>query len=209
MDLWVNFILKHGYCILFAATFAHQIGFPLPGPLLFLAAGALVAAGKLHLFASLGLSVAACLLADWIWFEAGRQSGDKVLRFLHRFAPNPDAADARARRHFTKYGVLILVIAKFVPGLDAVAPPMAGTLRTSTVRFLSLDAIGASLYCSIYTALGCFFSHDLNRGAAYVGRAGRAVACIVCVTFLVYIGRKLRRAHRALGLTRVATERAE
>ena len=53
MNTIVQFVLKHGYSILFAAAFAHQIGLPLPGPLFLLAAGALAAAGKLNLVASI------------------------------------------------------------------------------------------------------------------------------------------------------------
>jgi membrane protein DedA with SNARE-associated domain len=199
MNPFVEFILKHGYSFLFAAMFAHQIGLPIPGPLLLLAAGALVTSGKLNLFDSLFLSVAACVVADWIWFEAGRRRGDRVLHFIHRLASDPDAADARARKHFAKYGPAILVIAKFVPGLDAVAPPMAGTSRTDRSRFLALDAIGASLYCSIYTALGCVFSHDLNRAAAYTVRAGRFIGSIAFATLMLHAGRKFLRAHRAMG----------
>ncbi len=205
MNPFVEFILKHGYSFLFAAMFAHQIGLPIPGPLLLLAAGALVMPGKLNLFDSLFLSVAACVVADWIWFEAGRYRGDRVLHFIHRLARDPDAAYKRARKHFGKYGPPILVIAKFVPGLDAVTPPMAGTSGTSRSRFLALDALGASLYCSIYTAVGCVFSHDLDRAAAYVGRAGRFIGSLACAALVLYACRKLLRAHRAIGASRAVT----
>ena len=205
MNPFVDFIVRHGYSFLFAAMFAHQIGLPIPGPLLLLAAGALVMPGRLNLFDSLFLSVAACVVADWIWYEAGRQRGDRVLRFIHRFARDPDAADARARRHFRKYGPPILVIAKFVPGLDAVTPPMAGTSGTSRSRFLALDALGASLYCSIYTAVGCVFSHDLDRATAYVGRAGKFIGLLVCAALILFACRKFLRAHHAIGASRAVT----
>ena len=41
MNAIVEFVLKHGYAVLFAAIFAHQMGLPIPGPLFLLAAGAL------------------------------------------------------------------------------------------------------------------------------------------------------------------------
>jgi ABC-type uncharacterized transport system auxiliary subunit len=46
----VQFVLKHGYPILFAALFARQIGLPVPAPLFLLAAGALAAAGKIGFY---------------------------------------------------------------------------------------------------------------------------------------------------------------
>ena len=138
MNAIVQFILRHGYLILFAALFAHQLGLPVPGPLFLLAAGALAATGKLGLAPAVILAVVACVLADWPWYEAGRRRGDKVLHFLHRLARDPDAHDRRAKATFARYGPSILVVSKFVPGLDAVAPPLAGTSRTSRLRFLTL-----------------------------------------------------------------------
>ena len=111
MNVIVEFIMKHGYSVLFGAVFVRQIGLPVPGPLFLLAAGALAAAGKLGLAAALGLAVVACVLADWVWYEAGRSRGDKVLHFIHRFTPDPDAHDQRAKKTFAKYGPPILVLA--------------------------------------------------------------------------------------------------
>src|SRR3974377_1146980 len=97
MNAIVEFIMKHGYSILFAALFAHQIGFPVPGPLFLLAAGALAAAGKLSFLAVGGLTISPCFCGDWIWYEAGRRSGDKVCFFIHRSPRAPDSHNRRAK----------------------------------------------------------------------------------------------------------------
>jgi membrane protein DedA with SNARE-associated domain len=198
MNAIVQFVIKHGYSVLFAAMFAHQIGLPVPGPLFLLAAGALAAAGKLGLVPALGLSVTACVLADWVWYEAGRRRGNKVLHFIHRFTRDPDAHDRRAKETFARYGTPILVVAKFVPGLDAVAPPLAGTSGTSRLHFLALDAVGAGLYVCVYTGLGHVFRHDLDRAAAYAGKAGTIAAVLAFVGIFVCVARKLVR-HRFIG----------
>jgi|SRR5664279_1619877 membrane protein DedA with SNARE-associated domain len=192
----VQFVMKHGYSMLFGALFAHQLGLPVPGPLFLLAAGALAAAGKLGLVAVLVLAITACVLGDWPWYEAGRRRGDKVLHFIHRFARDPDAHDRRAKETFARYGPPILVIAKFVPGLDAVTPPLAGTSRTSRLRFLTFDVVGAGLYSCAYAALGYVFSHDLDRAATYAGRAGTVLAGLALAGLLVYVVRKLVRGYR-------------
>ena len=192
----VQFVLKHGYPILFAALFARQVGLPVPAPLFLLAAGALAAAGNLILVAVVLLAITACVLGDWPWYEAGRRSGDKVLHFIHHFARDPDAHDRRAKETFARYGPPILVVAKFVPGLDAVTPPLAGTSRTSRLRFLTFDAIGASLYSCAYAGLGYVFSHDLGRVAAYAGRAGTILAGLAFAAVLLYTVRKLFHGYR-------------
>jgi membrane protein DedA with SNARE-associated domain len=192
----VEFVLEHGYPILFAAFFAHQLGLPVPGPLFLLAAGALAAAGKLSLLTVLGLAIIASILGDWPWYEAGRRSGDKVLHFIHRFARDPDAHDRKAKETFARYGPSILVIAKFVPGLDAVMPPLAGASLTSRLRFLVFDALGVGLYSCSYAGLGYVFSHDLGRVAAYAGRAGTILAGLALAAVLIYTVRKLFHGYR-------------
>jgi len=187
MNAIFQFVLKHGYSMLFAATFAHQIGFPIPGPLFLVAAGALAAAGKLGLLAAWGLAVIACVLADWVWYEAGRRRGEKVLHFIHRFTRDPDFHDRNAKRIFGQYGLPLLLVAKFIPGFDAVAPPLAGISRTSRVRFLAFDAAGAGLYASAYGGIGYLFSKDLDRAAAYVSRAGTLLVGLLLIGICIYI----------------------
>ena len=186
MNAILQFILKHGYAFLFAALFAHQLGLPIPGPLFLLAGGALAAAGKLDFLAVIGLTIAACVLADWVWYEAGRRGGDKVLHFLHRFTRDPDFHDRRAKRTFARFGPPILLVSKFVPVLDAVSPPLAGISRTSRVRFLAFDAMGATLYACVYGGIGYVFSHDLNRAAAYLSRAGSFLLGSAIVGICIY-----------------------
>lgn len=200
MTAILQFVLKHGYSFLFMALFAHQIGIPMPGPMFLLAGGALSANGKLSFFAVVGLTIVACVSADWVWFEAGRRGGDKVLHFMHRFTRDPDFHDRRAKRVFARYGLPLLLVSKFVPGLDAVSPPLAGTSCTSRVRFLVLDATGSGIYACVYGGLGYAFSHDLDRAAAYVSRAGTLLLCLAFVAISVgYIIPKLVRRHRADG----------
>lgn len=192
----IQFVIAHGYSVLFAALFAHQIGLPIPGPLFLLAAGALVAVGTLGLIPALGLAVIACVLADWVWYEAGRRQGDKLLHFIHRLTRDPDAHDRRAKETFARFGLPLLVLAKFVPGLDAVAPPLAGTSRTGRLQFLMLDAVGATLYSGTYGGLGYVLSHDLNRVAAYVGRAGTLLAGLAFAAVSAYAVHRLVQRHR-------------
>ncbi len=198
-----QFVVRHGYSILFVALFAHQVGLPIPGPLFLLSGGALAATGRLSFIVVVGLTITACVLADWIWYEAGRRKGDRVLHFIHRFTRDPDFHDRRSKRVFARYGLALLLVAKFVPGLDAVAPPLAGASRTSRIRFLAFDAVGAGLYASVYGGLGYLFSHDLDRAAAYVSRAGTFLVVLALVGICIYIAIELFQRHRLASEPRV------
>jgi membrane protein DedA with SNARE-associated domain len=145
------------------------------------------------------LTITACLLADWVWYEAGRRRGDRILHFMHSLTTrDPDGHDRKAKQVFARYGPPLLFVSKFVPGLDTVAPPLAGTSGTSRARFLLFDGLGAALYACVYGGLGYAFSHDLDRAAAYVSRAGKVLLGVgflgICVYYTTH---KLVQRYRA------------
>lgn len=200
MTAIVHFILRNGYPILFAAVFARQIGLPVPAPGFLLAAGALACSGKLSLIPALALSIAACVLADWVWYEAGRAWGDRVLHFIYSSAADPDTAERRSRRLFAQHGPALLVFDKFVPGLDAVVPPLAGASGTGRFRFVAFETVGACLWTAAYTVPGYVFSDDLNRAALYAGKAGALLATLLVIAALsIYAVCKLIRGRRRRG----------
>ena len=78
----MHFLASHGGPLLFGVVFLEQIGLPLPTVPWLLGSGALWAMGMMKPFVALGATVAACLLADFIWFYLGRHRGNRVLRVL-------------------------------------------------------------------------------------------------------------------------------
>ena len=197
MNTIVQFLLKHGYSFLFGAMFAHQIGLPVPGPLFLLAAGALAASGKLGVVPALGVAISACVLADWIWYEAGRRRGDKVLHFIHRLTRDPDAHDRRAKENLCPVRASDSHRCQIYPGLDAVAPPLAGTSGTSRLVSSRLKLRRQSL-CLRICRTRAMFSHDLDHAAQYVGRAGKALAGLMLAAIFIYGLCKVIKRHRAL-----------
>lgn len=197
MNAIAQFVFQHGYSILFTAVFARQIGLPVPANLFVLAAGAIAASGRLALTPVVILAIIACVLADSVWYEAGRVRGGRILHLIHRLTPNPELHDRRARATFAKYGPPILLLSKFIPGLDLVAPPLAGISRTSRLRFLTFETLGAGLWSGVYAGLGHSFSHDLKTAAVYAGRVGWFIAGLASAALFAYTMYRLIRGHRS------------
>src|SRR5271156_2453811 len=196
MNAIVQLLVKHGYSVLFASVFARQMCLPVPAILFLIAAGALASAGRMTLAVALGLAIIACLLADMVWYEAGRRWGDQILHFIYGLALNPDAAARRSKETFVRHGPRTLMLAKFVVGLDAATPPLAGLSGTSRLRFLAFDAVGAALWSGAYTGLGYVLGKDLDRAAAYAARLGALWVIVLFASLAMYAGRKLVRWHR-------------
>jgi membrane protein DedA with SNARE-associated domain/rhodanese-related sulfurtransferase len=188
----MSYYLTHiTYPILFVAVLARQLCLPVPALLFLLTGGALAGAGKLNFVGVLIVGVLGCLLADLIWFEAGRLRGRRVLRLLCSLTHDPSFCIRRGREIFAKKGLRLLLIAKFVPGLDGICPPLAGMLGTSRAAFLVHDAGGASLWAGAYIGCGFLFTRQLDKVAQRISVVASAVVLIFGIPLLIFFVLKL------------------
>src|SRR5882672_11110451 len=146
MNEITQFLMGHGGPVLFAIVFAEQAGLPLPSAPWLLAAGALSAGGKLNPALAIGVTALAALMADSLWFYVGRRGGQRVLRLFCRLSLARNSCVGRTKNLFARHGLETLVAAKFLPGLGAVMPALAGALGMSTSRFLFCDGLGSLFY---------------------------------------------------------------
>jgi len=194
------------YPTILLAVFANQLCLPVPAVLFLITAGALVGRGSLNFSIVVLLGVVGSLVADYGWFMAGRWGGFRVVRTLCAFSANGQHSAVRARTLFARWGLPGLVLAKFVPGLDGLMPPLAGALKVTTVLFLLFDAVGALFWSAGYCFLGYLFSDRLNVVAAMVARTSKilaiVLACVLC--YLLWRAWELLRTIRQLQLRTIS-----
>src|ERR1700734_2008353 len=155
-------LMQHGYVILAAIVLLEAIGIPVPAAVALLIAGGAVARGMLQAQYVLGIAVFAMLAGDTLMFFLGRYTGWWLLGLLCRFTLNPEACILRSADAFFKRGRTLLVFAKFVPGINTLAPPMAGSMNMRFGLFLRYDLVGTVLYNGGYVLLGVLFSGALE-----------------------------------------------
>ena len=204
MSETLQFLVKHGYLVLFAWVFAEQIGLPLPSLPLLLAAGALAGTGRLKVTAVVGLPVVAAMISDVLWYELGRRRGVQVLQFLCRISLEPDSCVRRTESTFERQGARSLVLAKFIPGLSTAAPPLAGIFGMRLDRFLLFDALGTLLWVGVFVGLGFACSNQLERVADRALTFGSWLLAILVGALAAYIGWKFIRRQRFLHALRIA-----
>jgi membrane protein DedA with SNARE-associated domain len=205
----LEFLVRHGYLVLFAVVLAEQLGLPVVGAPVLLAAGALSGTGRFSLPVAVGLSVAACLIGDLVWFELGRRRGSRILTFLCRVSLEPDSCVRRTEDIFSRWGARVLLVAKFLPGLNTVAPPLAGVVGMPRGRFLRYDSGGALAWTLLYVGLGYVFSAQLESVALALAGLGRGAALVVGVALGAYVALKYaqrRRFIRSLRMARITPE---
>src|SRR6266704_5573872 len=185
-----QFLIRHGLPLVFAAVLVEQFGVPIPAIPLLLAAGALSAVGKFNLLTGILATAIACLIADVSWFYLGRYRGNRVLGFLCRISLEPDSCVRRAQNVFTRYGLRGIVVAKFVPGMSTVAPPLAGMARVHIARFLLADGFGSLLYGTTFLGLGYLFSNQIEQIAEAIKDIGGSALSLIVAVVAAYIGYK-------------------
>jgi membrane protein DedA with SNARE-associated domain len=182
-------IVHHGYIIIFLMVLAEALGIPVPAALALVAGGAAVASGALRAPAAALVAVTAMLVGDSLLYVLGSRMGWRLLGLLCRVSVDPETCILRSAESFYKRGRATLVIAKFIPGVNSMAPPLAGSMKMPFMQFLGLDFLGATAYVLAYGGVGFIFRDfvaTIARGFRTVGHAVEIVIIIAAILFTAY-----------------------
>lgn len=204
----LDLLARYGAVILPILVVAEQVGVPLPAVPALLGVGALAANGRGSIPLVLGAITVVALVVDLVWYEVGRRRGASVLARLCRLALEPDSCIRRTQDVFVRYGVRGMLVAKFLPGLTTVMPPLAGVFAVGRLRFVVYEILGVLLWAGLWTSVGYLFSDAITTIVAHLARAERvlvAMALVVAGYFLTKLVRR-RLFLRALRIARIAPE---
>ena len=198
-----------GLALVVGNVLVNQIGLPVPTVPTLIVAGA-VAAGHYGWGGELVLcATAACLLADTGWYLAGRRYGTRVMKLLCRLSLTPDSCVSETQLRFERWGGNALVVAKFVPGLAIVAPPLAGAVRMSWPSFLARSTLGGALWVGAYVGIGALLAPQIDllvpRMRTYGGSAILFIAALL-VGYVAFKWWERRRFYATLRMARISVQ---
>ena len=196
-------VAQYGLLLVFANVLLEQAGAPVPAVPTLVVAGALASSGQLFLPSIILVAVLACLLSDSAWYGIGRYFGPRALHTLCRISVSPDSCVHRSELQFERWGGQTLLIAKFVPGLSTVAPPLLGTLGLPLPVFLLLDGLGALLWAGLAVGLGYIFATQIDQLLVELSSIGTLAFKIVLGVLAVYITGKWWQRRRLLAALRM------
>lgn len=171
---------------------------PIPAAPLLLAGGAISGTRQMYFSLALLTSVTAALTADLFWYEVGKRKGAVVLQWLCRVSLEPDSCVRRTESLFERYGERSLLWAKFVPGLNTAAAPVAGMFGMPKWRFFLFDTMGAILWAGSFLGLGWLFSSRLEEVGRYAERLGFWLVVLLALGLSAYIVKKFIERQRFL-----------
>ncbi|HEY9108536.1 MAG TPA: VTT domain-containing protein [Roseateles sp.] len=193
MDLITELFSRHGLIAVAAAVLLHQLGAPLPSTPLLLLLGAESASRDGFALRAFAAITAAAMVANALWFWAGRRLGRRVLNALCVVSISPDTCVRQNEISFARRGALTLLIAKFVPGLSMLAPPLAGALGMTAGRFIMWNLLGAALWAAAGLAAGRVFHAQIDALLREMSRLGSAAVVLCVALLLVYLAWRLWR----------------
>ena len=157
MEALLQVIETYGLWVVFLCVLLDQGGLPFPAYPAIIVTAAIATDLEQPLLPVLLVATLAAILADLLWFSAGRRFGAALLRQMCRLSLSPDSCVGLTRRIYGRWGAPSLIVSKYVPGFAAVATTLAGETGTSVRKFVFYDGIGAALWAGGAVALGVVF----------------------------------------------------
>lgn len=187
METILHILDQHGYAALCAIVFMEAVGLPVPAAVALVVAGAACAWGVMSPTWVIVVSLLGILAGDILLFFIGKKSGWWLLGLLCRVAISPETCILRSAESFYKSGRMTLLIAKFIPGINTMAPPLAGSMRMRFSQFLRFDMGGALLYVMAYGISGFLLSRFLKDVIRVFENFGHAMQFVVLIALLGYV----------------------
>lgn len=200
----IELIAEYGLLLVFINVLVEQAGLPLPAVPTLVVAGALSSSGRLPLVELVLVALLACLISDFVWYLAGRRYGASVMRTLCRISLSPDSCVKQSELRFQRWRGQILLIAKFVPGLSTIAPPLMGAMKLRPQVFMLLDGLGSLIWIGLIVGLGYAFSQQIDRVLFALASAGTLAVEVLAALLMAYVIVKWWQRKRLLLSLRLA-----
>lgn len=190
MSFLLDLIQQYGLLFVFGNVLIEQLGMPVPAYPTLVITGALLGRGEYSTTSLMLSAVAAALIADFIWYYAGRRYGGRVMAKLCRISLSPDSCVRQTEATYIRWGAASLLVAKFIPGFASVASALAGSIGTRPAKFLLFDGLGAALWVGSAIFLGSLFSTTVEDLLDILADLGKWGVVLVAVAFAVYLAKK-------------------
>jgi membrane protein DedA with SNARE-associated domain len=119
-----------------------------------------------------------------VMYAIGRRFGAERLdrRFLGERGP---AAESRIAALYGRYGIFALFLSRFLPGVRAVVPPVAGALRVPPIRAAAAIGLASSIWYGLITYAGFYLGSDWESVLATMREYGTIAGIVAGVVLTI------------------------
>ncbi len=198
LDFLVGFFTEYGYAAVFTILIACGFGLPVPEDITLVSGGVISGLGLTNPHVMLAVGMAGVLIGDSTMFLLGRIFGYRIQRiktFRKILSPR---RFSHIQRQFKKYGLGLLFVARFLPGLRSPIFLVAGmSRRISYLTFIAMDGMAALISVPVWVYLGFFFADNLDLLMEYVSDVQRVIYLILGLIIVVVLVLYLKKRFHA------------
>ncbi len=202
LDFLIAFFTDYGYLAVFGILILCGFGLPIPEDITLVSGGVISGLDLANPHTMCIVGLAGVLLGDSTMFLAGRIFGYRIQRirtFRRILSPR---RFSQIQRKFKKYGLSLLFVARFLPGLRSPIFLVAGMSRRIPYHtFILMDGFAALISVPIWVYLGYFFADNLDLLMEYVHDVQKLIylilALLVIVVLVVYLKKRFHHKLKA------------
>jgi membrane protein DedA with SNARE-associated domain len=194
VDILAGHSLAAGCLFVFGVLLLCGFGLPMPEDVVLVTGGVLAwlasrpdevslasMARDRHLLAMVAVGLGGILAGDSVIYWAGRRYGARLAEFrLLRRVVTPEKLE-KVEKLMRRRGNLVVVIARYLPGLRAPTYFTAGHARLPFWEFLLFDCAAALVSAPLWVCLGFYFGHDVEDAAHAAARCSHYLLAAVLV----------------------------
>lgn len=188
LDFLIGFFTDYGYIAVFGILILCGFGLPVPEDITLVSGGVISGLDLANPHTMCVVGLAGVLIGDSTMFLAGRIFGYRIQRirtFRKILSPR---RFSHIQRQFKKYGLSLLFVARFLPGLRSPIFLVAGmSRRISYLTFILMDGIAALISVPVWVYLGYFFADNLDLLMEYVKDVQSMIYLLLGLILLVVV----------------------
>lgn len=186
----------YGYAAVAVFLLVENLGVPLPGQLVLIAAALYAANGGLNIFLVAVVGVAASVAGSALGYLVGLYGGRPLAeRFGKYVFLTPERLD-KTEEFFAHRGWLVALLGRFVEGVRQATAVIAGISDMTFKRFMTFTTAGAVIWVGVWATVGDVAGDHITTISKYTGYAA-AVLGVLALLFIVRAVAKSRRRRHA------------
>lgn len=200
LDFLIAFFTDYGYIAVFGILILCGFGLPIPEDITLVSGGVISGLDLANPHTMCIVGLAGVLIGDSTMFLAGRIFGYRIQRirtFRRILSPR---RFSQIQRKFKQYGLSLLFVARFLPGLRSPIFLVAGMSRRIPYHtFILMDGFAALISVPVWIYLGYFFADNLDLLMEYVKDVQKLIyLCLGVVLLIVLLVYLKKRFHHKL-----------
>ena len=186
----VAIVAKFGYFGIMFAMFAENVFPPIPSEVIMPAAGFAVAQGHLNLVLVILAGTLGCVLGALPLYYLGRLfDEERLISFTRKYGKyvfiKPDDI-VSSGKWFDKHGKKVIFFGRMVPGIRSLISIPAGINKMPMASFITLTALGSSIWITVLTLAGYHFGKNYKVIEAMLAPYSKIFLILVVIIMIAW-----------------------